>query len=469
MTAQKTKSSLEPSSFRDPSGFVFYQNNRVFRQVNNSYKTELDTLFTSGLFEKLVTKKYLLQHTKVSSQAGIRIPVGKNTAYALFEAQKIPFISYPYEWSFSQLKDAALLTLQIQKLALEYDMSLKDASSYNIQFFEGKPIFIDLLSFEHYEAGKPWVAYRQFCQHFLGPLLLMSMVDVGLGKLLQTYIDGIPLGLVSKLLPKKSYLSFGIVSHIHLHAQNQEKYASSAKVSNNTSLSLNKVALLGIIDSLESLIKKTKYESRSTEWGEYYTFTNYSDTAFKKKRQLVKQFLNLIHPKIVWDIGANTGEFSRVASESGIFTVASDYDHLAVEKNYLRAQKNKEQNILPLVIDLTNPSPAIGWASSERKSFMERGPADLVLALALIHHLAISNNLPFSYIANFCSKIGTAVIIEFVPKSDSQVQKLLQTRKDIFVKYTQEDFEKEFSKKFKIVKKSVISGSKRTLYLMKSI
>jgi len=454
---------LEPSSFRDPSGHIFYQDDYILRQVNDIYKKDLDLLVNSGLMAKLIDKGLLVSHiedNKIKKEKGVIV---------IFKADKIPFISYPYEWSFSQLKDAALVTLEIQKLAIENGMSLKDASSYNIQFINGKPIFIDLLSFEEYQEGKPWVAYEQFCQHFIGPLLLMSKVDADLNKLLRIYINGVPLRLVSKLLPKKTYLSFSISSHIHLHARNQSSYADSEKVSQNQNVKLSKFALLGIIDSLESLIKGLKYGDSDTEWGEYYTFTNYTDQAFQEKKQLVEEYLNIVKPKSVWDIGANNGEFSRLASQKGILTVASDIDPVAVEKNYIAIKNSNEENLLPLVMDLTNPSPAIGWNNQERKSLIERGPSDVVFALALIHHLAISNNLPFSHIAGFCKDIGKNLIIEFVPKDDSKVQKLLATREDIFTKYTQEDFEKEFSKLFKIVKKTTIPQSKRTLYLMKSL
>lgn len=460
---KKKTNNLEPSSFRDPSGHVYYQDGFVYRQVNKSYQKDLNQLVSSGLMDKLIKKSYLLEYSK---QAKKLLP---NGAVAIYKAKKIPFISYPYEWSFSQLRDAALLTLNIQKMALEHNMVLKDASAYNVQFLDHTPVFIDLLSFEEYMEGDPWIAYKQFCQHFLAPLLLMSKVDLELGKLLKVYIDGIPLPLASKLLPKQTYLSFSILSHIHLHAKNQNKYADSSKSNATNKISLTKFALLGIIDSLEGLIKGLNPSGQETEWGEYYTFTNYTDDSFKTKGNLVKKYLDKVNPKQVWDIGANNGEFSRLASEKGIFTVSSDYDPIAVEKNYLRAKQNKETNILPLNIDLTNPSSAIGWANIERKSFIQRGPADVVMVLALIHHLAISNNLPFSHIADFCSKIGNNLIIEFVPKSDSQVKKLLKTRKDIFGKYTQKNFELDFSKFFKLLEKKKIPGSERTLYLFKTL
>lgn len=450
----------EPSSFRDPSGFVYYSGDTVVRQVNFRYKKHLDVLINSGLFDELIKNGCLVPHSKITSS------IVDKQAYASYSVKKVPFISYPYEWTFSQLQDAALLTLDIQKRVLEKDMSLKDASAYNIQFVDGKPLLIDLLSFEKYPEAKPWVAYKQFCQHFLGPLLLMSYVDVRLNQLLKIHIDGIPLDLVSKLLPKRTFLSFSIASHIHLHAYTQKSFSSGGKKQKNYSVS--KIGLLGIIDNLYSLISSLKYEEKQTEWGEYYTFTNYNDTAFLQKRTIVQKLLSQTKARTAWDIGANSGEFSRVASEMGIFTVSSDLDPIAVEKNYLLMKKKQEKNILPLLVDLTNPSPAIGWENTERSSFIHRGPADVVMALALIHHLAISNNLPFSHISSFCKSIGKHLIIEFVPKSDSQVKKLLSTREDIFDEYSQSHFEKSFSVDFTLLQKVSIPSSDRTLYLFKS-
>lgn len=457
---KKNQNKIDPGSFRDPSGFVFYKNDTVYRQVNDSYRENLELLESSGLLDKLQDLKYLVGHEKITANKL------SNGVFAQYKVQKIPFISYPYEWSFSQLKDAALLTLKIQKLALQHGMTLKDASAYNIQFLQGKPIFIDSLSFEKYSEGKPWVAYQQFCQHFVAPLLLMSKVDLSLGKLLATNIDGIPLPLTSKLLPKSTHLSFPILTHIHLHAKNQKSYSSTQEDKKQT-VHLSRFALLGIIDSLESLIKKTEFPRQETEWGEYYTFTNYSESAFKKKGELITQMIRRVDPKVVWDVGANNGEFSRFASDLEIATVSSDYDPVAVEKNYRQVKKTGEKYILPLLIDLTNPSPAIGWDNQERKSFLQRGPADLVLALALIHHMAISNNVPFARLSDFFAEIGENLIIEFVPKSDSQVKKLLLTREDVFNDYSQKSFETQFGKLFTIIQKENIPNTKRTLYLLK--
>lgn len=454
---------VEKSSFRDPSGTVYYAETLVFRQINKSYQENFDHFIESGLYKKLKKEGLLLPHIEVDKSNAL----SSKDVYKVIQTERIPFISYPYEWSFSQFKDAALLMLTVQKTALKFGMSLKDATAYNIQYKDGRPILIDTLSFEIYREGKPWIAYRQFCQHFLSPLALMSYKDVSLSQLLRVYIDGIPLDLTSKLLPKKTWFDPLLLSHIHLHAKSQERFASRAKKVKEAKLKLSKQALVGIIESLESIIKRISWKKTNTQWGDYYSFTNYSKQAFSHKKKIVSQYLGKLRPNQVWDLGANTGEFSRLASEKSTYTVSFDIDPAAVEQNYLQAKEKNETHLLPLILDLTNPSPSLGFAHEERKSLIERGPVDTILALALIHHLAISNNIPFQKIAEFLRKICRNLIIEFVPKADSQVQKLLTMREDIFTHYTQQGFENAFEKYFKIVKKDKIAGSKRVLYLLK--
>jgi hypothetical protein len=363
------------------------------------------------------------------------------------------------------LKDAALTTLKIQKKALDFGMSLKDCSTYNIQFTRGKPILIDTLSFEKYNEGKPWVAYRQFCQHFLAPLALMSCKDIRLSQLLRIYIDGVPLELVSLLLPFRTHFKFSLLSHIHFHAKGQKYFANKTVKASNYKMS--RFSFLSLIDSLRSATKKLRWQAEGTEWADYYKDTNYSSDAFQHKKQIVSKFLNDINPKNVWDLGANEGTFSRIASDKGIQTISFDIDPVAVEKNYIECVRKGETNILPLVLDLTNPSPGVGWENRERMSLIERGPADTVLALALIHHLAISNNLPLDKIADFFDKICyESLIVEFIPKSDSQVQKLLSTREDIFLDYTKQTFESKFKIYYEIKNSVKIKNSDRILYLM---
>jgi hypothetical protein len=451
------------SSFRDPSGYLFTRHGVLYRQVNQSYAKAYDKFMSSGLYEELVKNGSLVAHKELDLKAD-----DPDLAYRVIQPDLVPFISYPYEWSFSQLKDAALLTLEMNKLALSKGMILKDASAYNIQFVDGKPILIDTLSFDIYHKGKAWDGYRQFCQHFLAPLALASHVDIRFLLLSKNYIDGIPLDLTSRLLPGKTKFGLtGLNVHIHIHAKMQQQYADKQPTQNNAAL-LSKEALINMLNGLIQTVQKLTWQPKGTEWGEYYSATNYSDEALRLKGEMVGRFIEACKPASVWDLGANNGLFSREASKRGIFTVASDIDPAAVEKNYLTIKSNGEKNLLPLVLDLTNPSPAIGWANQERDSFSQRGPVELVLALALIHHLAISNNLPLGSIADYFASIAKWVVVEFVPKSDSQVQRLLSTRKDIFKHYTEEGFESAFKERFEISKKEKVAGSERTLYLLKT-
>jgi len=452
-------------SFRDPSGFLFTLNGTLYRQVNNIYKNDYDLLLESGLYDSLVGDKLLVAHEEVKTG----LPETPAKAYKIIRPQLVPYISYPYEWSFSQLKDAALATLNIQKKALDFGMCLKDSSAYNIQFMDGKPIFIDTLSFEKYQEGRPWVAYRQFCQHFLAPLALMRFNDIRMNQLFKIFIDGVPLDLAASLLPLKTKFSFALLTHIHLHAKSQKQYA--AKTAGAANAKISRRSLLGLIDNLQGAVKKMSWRPVGTEWADYYNDTNYNEAAFDFKKNLVGEYLEQVEPvpDIVWDLGANIGVFSRLSAERGIRTLSYDIDPAAVEKNYQQVRERSEENILPLLLDLTNPSPELGWHNCERESFIGRGPADVVLALALIHHLAISNNVPLGNLALFFAKISKWLIIEFVPKEDSQVQRLFATREDIFTDYTQDDFENEFKKTFKIYASKKIKDTERTLYLMRNI
>ncbi|HJO34270.1 MAG TPA: hypothetical protein QGI62_09145, partial [Anaerolineales bacterium] len=446
---------------RDPSGVLFVRDDTLFRQVNLTYQADYDHLHASGLYEQLAHSNLLISHAEVAGTHAI-----SDTAYRVIHPEEITFISYPYEWCFSQLKHAALATLQIQKTALEFGMGLKDASAYNIQFRHGQPILIDTLSFKTYQEGEPWVAYRQFCQHFLAPLALMCYRDIRLSQLLRIHLDGVPLDLASALLPFRTRFRFRLLVHIHLHAMSQ-KYFANKRVS-TAGRTVSRPALLGLVDSLETAVKNLAWTPEGTEWANYYSPSghSYSQDAMQEKLETVSEFLAKLNPKSVWDLGANQGLYSRVVSDRGIPTVAFDTDPAAVEKNYLDCVGRSEANLLPLILDLTNPSPGIGWEGKERMSFRERACADTVMALALVHHLAISNNLPLQNIAEFFDGICNSLIIEFVPKSDPQVQRLLASRQDIFSEYTQDMFEREFRTYFAIQESVDIRGTVRTLYLM---
>ena len=449
-----------PGSFRDPSGFLFVRDGAVHRQINESYRHHYDLLVGSGLYEHLVRAGLLLAHEETP-----HVPPSADDAYRVIRPEQLDFVSYPYEWCFSQLKDSALTTLRVQKTALDFGMTLKDASAYNVQLHRGQPVFIDTLSFEEYREGEPWVAYRQFCQHFLGPLALMSRVDVRLSQLLRVFIEGIPLELCSELLPLRSWLSPALTTHLHLHAAVERRARSSRSATRRHVVS--RTGLLGILASLEAGVQRLQWEPADTTWSNYYSETNYSTHAQSQKQALVREFLEELAPRSVWDLGANTGVFSRIAASNGALVISCDLDAATVETNYRACKANKETRIVPLVLDLANPSAGIGWANRERSPIFDRGRPDAVLALALVHHLSVSNNVPLGEQAEFFRSLGGSLIIEFVPKSDSQVQRMLATREDVFADYTQAVFESEFGERFDICHSMPIKGTERTLYLMK--
>lgn len=451
------------SSYRDPAGFVFLKGGTVYRQINQAGRADFELMQSSGLYSALIKHGLMVPHkaAKLSS-----LPADKNR-YLVIEPEPIPFISYPYEWSFPQLRAAALLTLKIQKLALEHGMILKDASAYNVQFIGKRPVFIDTLSFAAYKEGQGWEGYKQFCEHFLAPLALAQFSAEQSLTMLQTYIEGIPLALAVKLLPKRARFKKGLLAHLYLHASAQTRHQGSGTASAAKPIrKVSQFALSGLMASLESSVRALKPPKTSTEWGDYYEFTNYDNQAFTDKAKLVDSFLGQLKtsPKLVWDIGANNGEFSELAAKRGAYTIAWDIDPKAVAANYLKRDKLSSL-MLPLVQDVVAPSPAIGWELGERFSLLQRGPADVVLALAVIHHLAIGRNVPFSKIATLLQKLGNNVIIEFVPKSDSKVQQLLASRPDIFPGYDTEHFEAAMGQQFKLISKKRIKSSERWLYL----
>jgi ribosomal protein L11 methylase PrmA len=448
-----------PGSFRDPSGFVFSHNGTIYRQINVCYQDTYERLVDSGLYSALCESGWLIPHEEAGREHAL-----SDAAYKVIKPEQIPFVSYPYEWCFSQLKEAALLTLRIQIKALDFGMSLKDCSSYNVQFQNGKPIFIDTLSFESYQEGQPWTPYRQFCQHFLAPLSLVCYRDARLNLLLRHHLDGIPLDLASSLLPFRTRFRFSTLTHVHLHAKAQ-KYLS-AKASRTRKHTMSRSRLFALIENLETAVRALRWRPRGA-WADYYeTAACYSTRAFQQKKQFVAESIDVIQPANVWDLGANTGLFSRLASQKKIPVLSFDSDPAAVEINYRECVNSGEALVLPLVLDLTNPSPALGWKNEERASLLERGPADTVLALALIHHLAISHNLPLSHIARFFASLCQSLIVEYVPKSDPQAKRLLATREDIFPDYTQQSFESEFRKYFEIRRAVQLVETDRILYCM---
>ncbi len=457
-----------PASFRDPDGFVFRGDDGVlYRQVHASSMDAYRLLMSSGLYARLAADGHLIEHEEVPLAQRF-----SDAAAAVLRPHELPVMSYPYEWCFSQLKDAALLTLTIQKQALGAGMSLKDCSAFNITFDGCRPVFFDTLSFDLYTEGAPWVAYRQFCQHFLAPLALMSYRDPRLVGLFRAHIDGIPLDLAATLLPRRTRLRLGLGLHIHAHASMQRRDAQRQKAGRNApdvvrpGRRIGKNAMLGLIDSLESSVRALKPPAGVTEWSDYYDDCHYADAAAERKARVVRETAEAVRPRIAWDLGANTGHYSRIVAETGATVAAFDVDWLCVERNYAQGKTEKRSNLVPLWLDLTNPSPGLGWAHRERAALADRGPADLVLALALVHHIAIGNNVPFALIADYLAILSRHLVIEFVPKDDPQTLRLLETRKDIFAGYTQDAFESAFNRHFETRLAERLPESGRVLYWM---
>ena len=448
-----------PASYRDNSGFVFKQNEQVYRNIHPSYESHYLRLMNSGLYAELVKSKKLIPHQEITNTTEFNFTDGK-----VLLPEQIPFISYPYEWSFNMWKDAALLTVQIALAALQKEMILKDATPFNVQFVHGKPIFIDTLSFENYEAGKPWIAYHQFSECFLAPLLLMHYCHPDTNKLFTVYPNGIPMRVLVSLLPKSSKWNMGTFLHVHLQLKFAGKQQQKAKTQNN--FSKQKLELL--LKGLESFVQKLSPKKVKTTWDVYYTDTILGNDYLKAKTTLVKSFSNFVEFKTVIDLGANDGHFSLLFNEDKN-VIATDADSNCINDLYLKIKKESISNILPLVNDLTVPSPAIGWANTERESITARLKADMVLALALVHHLAIAKNIPLHFIADWLHPMGEHLIIEFVPKEDEKVKILLQNRKDIFDNYSLENFRSIFTKKYKIVREEKVGNTNRILFLMTRI
>ncbi|MEO6540058.1 MAG: class I SAM-dependent methyltransferase, partial [Ferruginibacter sp.] len=448
-----------PASYRDTAGFVFEQGGKIYRYIHPDYEIHFSRLMESGLYDVLVKKGMLIAHEEITERDKFSFVDGR-----VLMPEQIPFISYPYEWSFDMWKDAALLTLQIATAALQKGMRLKDATPFNIQFDKGRPIFIDTLSFENYEEGKPWVAYHQFSECFLGPLLLMHYCHPGTHKLFSVYPNGIPLDVLVSLLPKRSRWNLNTQLHVHLQA----KFSGGKKTKPKEENNFTKQKLEILLKGLESFVQKLSPKKIKTTWDDYYTDTILGEDYLRAKTVLVNSFISGIEYKTVIDLGANDGHFSLLFTDDKQ-VIATDSDPNCINNLYLKIKQDGRSNILPLVNDLTTPSPAIGWNNSERRSITERLKAALVLALALVHHLAIANNVPLALIAHWLQPMGEYLIIEFVPKEDEKVKLLLQNRKDIFVDYNLENFKSIFTASHQIIKEEKVGNTARVLFLMKRI
>ena len=449
---------IHPASYRDPAGFVFSKDGTIYRQINTVFQPDFEHFIDSGCYQYLVGKGLLISH-----QDTYKSFFSDSNWFKTIQPEQLKLISYPSEWPFDLLKDAALLTLQLVKESIAFNTILKDATPYNIQWHDGRLRFIDSLSFERYDESKPWIAYRQFCESFLAPLLLMHYNKLPTTKTFLAYPDGIPLDVAQEILPYKTRFSFHTYLHIHLQNQVSRKAAGKPQASGNFS----KQKLLNLVASLETLITKLQAPATATTWSGYYEEAALRSNYLSDKQQMIKEWLDAIPGcSTCIDFGANEGAFSKIAAASNIETVAVDFDPLCINRLYQEVKTNPDNKILPLVLDIANPTPGTGLNNREHQPFLQRANADLSLALALIHHLVIGKNIPLDRVASFFAPVSRNLIIEFIPKSDDKIQLMHQSKKDIYTSYTQENFEYAFSKYYQVERKQEISGSGRILYFM---
>lgn len=459
-----TTTSRIAGSFRDPAGFVFRRDGVLHRQVNPVFADRWDAVVDSGLFEALWDAGLLVRHEVVDTS------LGEGDAHVVIRPEELPFVTQPHEWAPAQRRAAALATLEAQRIALEHGCTLRDATAHNVVLHRGRAVLVDTLSFEPRAEGEPWVAYGQFCRHFLAPLALETIVDHRLRRLLWADVDGVPLDLASQLLPMRTKLRPGLLAHIHAHSRASGRGEADPDAEPGRTATFSDRALLGLVSQLHGLVSKLTWDDIDTTWSDYdEQLDHYTGEAITAKQELVAAAVSELAPATVWDLGANTGRFSRLAAATGAHVVGWDIDAGAVEQAWRRLEEAPltTGEYLPAILDLSNPSPGLGWGHDERPSLADRGPADLVLALAVVHHLAIGNNVPLPQVVEQLVRLGEHVLVEWVPKQDPKVRVLLATREDVFTDYTPEGFEAAVTEHAEVLRRTPLPGSDRVLYLLR--
>lgn len=457
-------SQAHPGSFRDPSGQLYQLDNRIFRTVTDGGASDFEFVRSTGLIDGLVADRVALPAELVNPQVLGR--TAKRARYVL-EHPKLPFISYPYEWCFSALKAAALLDLDIHLRALDRGVTLADASAYNIQFRGTRPIFIDYLSFRRYHDGEIWVGHRQFCEQYLNPLLLRAFLGVPHNAWYRGTQEGISAIELNRLLPLRRKLSWNVFTQVVLQAHFQKMALRDGRVASAKDLRNARLPLPAFRRMLRRLrawiAGLNPADTGKTTWSDYAADNTYNEEEANKKKTSVAEFTARWKPSLIWDLGCNTGDYAKTALEAGAtYAVGFDLDQGAVEAAFQRAQ-TENLDLLPLVLDIANPSPSQGWAENERQGLRDRGPADAILALALVHHLAIGRNVPLDQVVTCLVGLAPAGIVEFVPKADPMVQRLLELREDIFSDYNEENFLASLQRQARIIKAETVSQSGRKL------
>jgi hypothetical protein len=460
---------FDPGSFRDRNGRVFHQDGKVFRLLNQDALQNWKLLSATQFFVKEMENQQIIPTEQIENPPSFGVSLADSWK-ALLKHQKIPFISYPYEWSFGMLKDAALLQLRLLQESLKEGMILKDSSPYNIQWIGTIPVFIDILSFEKWNAGEAWIGYRQFCQMFLYPLFLQSYKEISFQQWLRGSVDGIGVDQCNQIFSVWDWFRPGIFAHCYLQSKLQASYASKqvSVTSQLKSAGFSEQMILHNVKGLERVVEKLNWKRKSSEWSEYADHTSYSREDQDRKINFVRTAVQTKKWSLVWDLGCNTGVYSRIASENASYVLAMDADQLSVEQFYQELKSQKNQNILPLVMNLTDASSNLGWRGIERRGLKERGKADLALCLALIHHIVITGNVPMRDFIEWLSEQCNALIIEYVSKDDPMVKRLLLNKRDNYEDYEQEFFEKTLAEHFEIESREMLRSGTRTLYFARS-
>ena len=457
-------STIEPGSFRDRNGRIYHSGDAIYRGISLRALEEWKTLASTKFFTRAMQEGKLVA-TEEADPKKIPDPAIAKEWSGILKHEKIPFISYPYEWTFSMLKDAALLQLDLLASALNENMTMKDATSFNIQWIGSRPVFIDIPSFERLVPGTPWIGYRQFCTLFLFPLFLQAYKNIPFHARLRGNIDGIDPEECHNMMSLRDLLRPGILTDVFLQAKLQKSYADSSKhVKDDLKKSgFNAEMIKANIRRLQKITGGLRWKQSQSEWSDYATHNSYTEADEAAKEAFVRNVMQK-RRNLVWDLGANTGRYSRIASENSQYVVAMDSDHLAVERFYQELKKEKNRTILPLVMNIADSSPNLGWRGLERKSLPDRGKPDLILCLALIHHVVISANIPVNEFIDWLASFGSDLIIEFITKDDPMAKILLRNKDDQYADYELGNFEKILASRFTITGRSALSSGTRYLF-----
>jgi len=456
---------LEPGSFRDRTARVFYHDGKILRGLNETALKEWQALSATTFYQRFSGTGAIVP-TVQRDIASIPLADSGQHWAGVLEHEKVPFVSYPYEWSFEMLRDAALLQLDLVLAGLDEGIGLKDASAYNIQWKGASPVFVDVASFYKRTEGEPWVGYRQFCQMFLYPLLVQAYRDVPFQPWMRGNIDGMDAEVCLNMLSARDYLRGGVLAHVYLQAKAQKTYNSTTRDvrADLSKAGFDKRIIKANAERLRALVAGLQWSPKQSTWSDYLKCGHYEASDAAQKRDFVGGVAAARDWNMAWDLGCNVGVFSRIVAERARNVVAMDADHLAIDKLYRALKAERVPNILPLIVNVTDPSPNLGWRNMERKRIDERGKPDLVLALALIHHVVIGGNIPLAEFVQWLRDLGGDLVIEFVTRQDPMVATLLRNKEDHYADYDEQVFERELAARFRIAKREPLSSGTRIMY-----